>query len=299
MAPFTILRYALVCKEKASSSSLALEKDRFFGGVHTNKRCEYGVEAYNPQFFSRQFGLVQAIPELKLMTKQEEAYMMRKLKHLQGMEVIETFLGGPSGLEDVGRGNAPSSGGILREEERIERTLASPIPSRPSASNPTPKDKGKAHLIKDDDDEEEVPLQRNQRASPPLTRDVNPESALEDETCEKRSMRDSPFRDERMPEMGAAPVTRVKTIKLEEGEDLPSFEPQSGPNATAEGRVVGRRLPVFPESSMPSASRPKFESAVNLTSAEGKQIIGGLRKPNEALGVVVDKLRALCARDMS
>ncbi|CAB4316634.1 unnamed protein product [Prunus armeniaca] len=255
------------------------------------------------------------------MTKQEEAYMMRKLKRLQGMEVIETFLGGPSGLEDVGRGNAPSSGGILLEEERIERTLASPIPSRPSASNPTPKDKGKAHLIKDDDDEEEVPLQRNQRASAPLTPDVNPESALEDETCEKRSMRDSPFRDERMPEMGAAPVTRrpgkeialgpstrdrrfqqihlkVKTIKLEEGEDLPSFEPQSGPNATAEGRVVGRRLPVFPESSVPSASGPKFESAVNLTSAEGKQIIGGLRKPDEALGAVVDKLRALCARDM-
>ncbi|CAL8168799.1 unnamed protein product [Prunus armeniaca] len=292
MAPFTILQYALVCKEKASSSSLALEKDRFFGGVHTNKRCEYGVEAYNPQFFSRKFGLVQAIPELKLMTKQEEAYMMRKLKRLQGMEKLILF------LLFTGRGNAPSSGGILLEDERIERTLASPIPSRPSASNPTPKDKGKAHLIKDDDDEEEVPLQRNQRASAPLTPDVNPESALEDETCEKRSMRDSPFRDERMPKMGAAPVTRVKTIKLDEGEDLPSFEPQSGLNATAEGRVVGRRLPVFPESSVPSAFGPKFESAVNLTSAEGKQIIGGLRKPDEALGAVVDKLRALCARDM-
>ncbi|CAL9025121.1 unnamed protein product, partial [Prunus brigantina] len=92
----------------------------------------------------------------------------------------ETFLGGPSGLKDVGRGNAPSSCGILLEEERIERTLASPIPSRPSGSNPTPKDKGKAYLIKDDDDEEEVPLQRNQRASAPLTPDVNPESALED-----------------------------------------------------------------------------------------------------------------------
>ncbi|CAB4286312.1 unnamed protein product [Prunus armeniaca] len=263
------------------------------------------------------------------MTKQEEAYMMRKLKRLQGMEVIETFLGGPSGLEDVGKVEAMLHllVAFFWEEERIERTLASPIPSRPSASNPTPKDKGKAHLIKDDDDEEEVPLQRNQRASAPLTPDVNPESALEDgrillsglfrsvfggETCEKRSMRDSPFRDERMPEMGAAPVTRrpgkeialgpstrgQKTIKLEEGEDLPSFEPQSGLNATAEGGVVGRRLPVFPESSVPSASGPKFESAVNLTSAEGKQIIGGLRKPDEALGAVVDKLRALCARDM-
>lgn len=37
----------------------------FFGGIHTDKRCQYGVEAYNPQFVSRQFGFVQAIPELR------------------------------------------------------------------------------------------------------------------------------------------------------------------------------------------------------------------------------------------
>lgn len=35
----------------------------FFGGIHTDERCQYGVEAYNPQFASMQFGLVQAIPK--------------------------------------------------------------------------------------------------------------------------------------------------------------------------------------------------------------------------------------------
>lgn len=40
------------------SLDVPLIEDRFFGGVHIDKRCEYGVEAYNPQFFSRQFGLV-------------------------------------------------------------------------------------------------------------------------------------------------------------------------------------------------------------------------------------------------
>ncbi|CAL9011921.1 unnamed protein product [Prunus brigantina] len=39
-------------------------KDLFFGRVHTDKKCQYGVEAYNPQFANRQFGLVQVIPEL-------------------------------------------------------------------------------------------------------------------------------------------------------------------------------------------------------------------------------------------
>ncbi|KAH0983264.1 hypothetical protein GBA52_010441 [Prunus armeniaca] len=39
-------------------------KDLFFGKVHINKKFQYRVEAYNPQFGSRQFRLVQAIPEL-------------------------------------------------------------------------------------------------------------------------------------------------------------------------------------------------------------------------------------------
>ncbi|KAH0983192.1 hypothetical protein GBA52_010369 [Prunus armeniaca] len=39
-------------------------KDLFFGKVHINKKFQYTVEAYNPQFGSRQFRLVQAIPEL-------------------------------------------------------------------------------------------------------------------------------------------------------------------------------------------------------------------------------------------
>ncbi|PQQ18613.1 hypothetical protein Pyn_03648 [Prunus yedoensis var. nudiflora] len=33
-------------------------RDLFFGGVLTDKKCTHGVEAYNPQFVSRQFGLV-------------------------------------------------------------------------------------------------------------------------------------------------------------------------------------------------------------------------------------------------
>ncbi|KAI5334171.1 hypothetical protein L3X38_024304 [Prunus dulcis] len=47
------------------SISYLTNMDLFFGGIHTDKRCAYGVEAYNPQFVSRQFGLVQAIPELR------------------------------------------------------------------------------------------------------------------------------------------------------------------------------------------------------------------------------------------
>lgn len=85
----------------------------------------------------------------------------------------------------------------------------------------------------------------------------------------------------------------MRTIKLEEGKELPPFEPQLGPNVAAEGGVVGRKILVFPGSSMPEASEPISERAINLTSAECKRIIIGLRKPDIILGSAFDKLRTL------
>ncbi|VVA33945.1 Hypothetical predicted protein [Prunus dulcis] len=77
------------------------------------------------------------------MTEQEEASMKWRLGCLQGMAVIVL-------------GDAPSPGGILLEEERVERPSTMPIPSPPSSSNPDPRDKGKAPLAEDDNDEEDV-----------------------------------------------------------------------------------------------------------------------------------------------
>ncbi|PQQ19013.1 uncharacterized protein Pyn_14953 [Prunus yedoensis var. nudiflora] len=47
------------------SLSCLVSRDLFFGGVLNDKKCTYGVEAYNPQFVSRLFGFVQPIPELR------------------------------------------------------------------------------------------------------------------------------------------------------------------------------------------------------------------------------------------
>ncbi|PQM37582.1 hypothetical protein Pyn_07500 [Prunus yedoensis var. nudiflora] len=47
------------------SLSCLVSRDLSFGGVMNDKQYSYGVEAYNPQFVSRQFGLVQPIPELR------------------------------------------------------------------------------------------------------------------------------------------------------------------------------------------------------------------------------------------
>lgn len=47
------------------SASCLTSQDLFFGGGHSDKKCAYGVEAYNPQFVSRQFGIFQVVPELR------------------------------------------------------------------------------------------------------------------------------------------------------------------------------------------------------------------------------------------
>ncbi|CAB4286043.1 unnamed protein product [Prunus armeniaca] len=47
------------------SVSCLSNHDLFFGGIHTDGKCQYGVEVYSPQFASRKFGLVQAIPEIR------------------------------------------------------------------------------------------------------------------------------------------------------------------------------------------------------------------------------------------
>ncbi|KAI5351318.1 hypothetical protein L3X38_004209 [Prunus dulcis] len=127
------------------------------------------------------------------MTEQEEASMKWRLGCLQGMAVIETVLGKSSGPKDTILGDAPSPGGILLEEERVERPSTMPIPSRPSSSNPDPRDKGKAPLAEDDNDEEDVMPKR--RASAPSAPDINPETALEE---------DADFDPEPDPELGSS-----------------------------------------------------------------------------------------------
>ncbi|PQP95822.1 uncharacterized protein Pyn_21862 [Prunus yedoensis var. nudiflora] len=54
---------AIVHAKKKGISCLP-SRGLFFGGIHIDKRYQYGMEAYNPQFTNRQFGLVQVIPEL-------------------------------------------------------------------------------------------------------------------------------------------------------------------------------------------------------------------------------------------
>lgn len=87
-------------------------------------------------------------------------------------------------------------------------------------------------------------------------------------------------------------MLKVRTIKLEEGVNLPLYEPYSGPDVAAEGRI-SRRNSVFQSSIMSRIHGPRSERAANLTSAAGKRVIMELRKPDMVLANVIDGLRYL------
>lgn len=59
------------------------------------------------------------------------------------------------------------------------------------------------------------------------------------------------------------------------------------------GDANGRRISKTLGPSGPSTSTPKSSSSANFTNAERKKILQDLRKLDEVLGVVVDRVREL------
>ncbi|CAL8115529.1 unnamed protein product [Prunus armeniaca] len=187
----------------------------------------------------------------------------------------------------------------------------SPVPPPTSGLYLRSKEKGKAPLEEhdeedSDDDEDEMPLQRKQRA---LDFDSAPgdvgskrarvESFPDTEEASLVGLEDVPQRLGKEKVSGLFVVKeskmvtlKVRTIKLEEGVDLPPYEPYSGRDVAAEG-ILSRRGPIFQSSSMPRTHGPRFERVVNLTSAMGKRIVMEQKQPDVVLANAVNNLSSL------
>ncbi|PQQ16119.1 uncharacterized protein Pyn_35635 [Prunus yedoensis var. nudiflora] len=275
------------------SLSCLVSRDLSFGGVMNDKQYSYGVEAYNPQFVSRQFGLVQPIPELRYSSANKssswrpgeteslgpECLLLPLVPlHLDFHEFWEGRLFSwllnllsfsylrlprlPFCPRDDGRGrkvyaeaavappghssNRNGPGRIFRAREycsgrrqllwrcgMAEGLEEPPAPfssSHPSAPGPS---------------------SRKRRApSSPGFEDANPEGGV----SEKRARMDSSSSEEDEPELDPLPAfqrpgkekvsgsvpddgrpqricLKVRTIKLEEGVDLPPYEPLPAPSS--------------------------------------------------------------------
>ncbi|PQQ06232.1 hypothetical protein Pyn_04912 [Prunus yedoensis var. nudiflora] len=79
---------------------------------------------------------------------------------------------------------------------------------------------------------------------------------------------------------------KVRTIKLEEGVDLPPYEPLPEPDSTMS-------RPIFSNFGASGAFGPQSRRATNLTSAEGRKVLLTLSKPDVVLTNAVQGLRAL------
>lgn len=82
-------------------------------------------------------------------------------------------------------------------------------------------------------------------------------------------------------------------MKVEDEKVLQTSEQQSGLNVGVTGDAPGKKASETPGQSGPSTSAPKSSSSANFTSAEGKKILWDLRRSDEVLGLVVDRLREL------
>ncbi|PQP93884.1 hypothetical protein Pyn_32784 [Prunus yedoensis var. nudiflora] len=204
-------------------------------------------------------------------------------------------------------------------EERVEEFSVPPPSSHPSGPGPSSVDKGKAPLVEEAGEEEEeeeeegeggdLPLQRKWKApSLPGYEDVNPEGGA----SEKRARMDSSSSEEDEPELDSMPVPqrlgkekvsgpipdngrpqkihlKVRTIKLEEGVDLPPYEPLPAPDSA----MTHMSRPIFSNLGASGAFGPQSRCAANLTSAEGRKVLLTLSKPNVVLANAVEGLKVL------
>ncbi|KAI5334169.1 hypothetical protein L3X38_024302 [Prunus dulcis] len=92
-------------------------------------------------------------------------------------------------------------------------------------------------------------------------------------------------------------MLKVRTIKLEEGVNLPPYEPYLGPDVAVEGQI-SRRDSVFQSSSMYRIHGPRSECAANLTSAAGKRVIMELRKPDMGILPLINHLEQWLSRTL-
>ncbi|PQQ18612.1 hypothetical protein Pyn_03647 [Prunus yedoensis var. nudiflora] len=183
------------------------------------------------------------------MMGEEEKSLRRRLLHLQGTAIIETVQSESSFPADTIRVDVPPLGDVASDEREEEPSALNP-PPRSSGPGPLGVDKGNAPLVEEEEDEEEggdLPLQRKHRApsSPSLRDSANPKGGAGD----KRARMDSFSSDEEELELDSMLVPQhqgkekaskpipaggrsqkihflVRTIKLEEGVDLPPNEPQ-------------------------------------------------------------------------
>ncbi|KAI5311270.1 hypothetical protein L3X38_000109 [Prunus dulcis] len=203
-------------------------------------------------------------PSTLLMTEQEESSMRHTLVHYQSEAMLETTADEPSDPGLNPWSDVPAA------DETQALPPVSPVPPYTSGSHLRSKDKGKAPLEEydveeSDEDEDEMPLQRKRGASVLSTRDADFDSVLRDAGSKRARVESSPDVEETslvgpddVPQVSGPFVVKeskmvtlkVGTIKLEEGVDLPPYEPYLGRDMAAEG-MLSRRDPIFQSPSMP------------------------------------------------
>ncbi|KAH0972060.1 hypothetical protein GBA52_024216 [Prunus armeniaca] len=221
----------------------------------------------------------QDCPFARLMTEQKEYHMRHNLVRYQGEAIIEIVTDDPCGpdlnVRDVVPGDADNS--------MLPPSSLGP----PSVLGSRSLGKGKAPLedpSEDDEDnddgEEEIPLERKRRA-------LNCDSIPVDVESKRARVESSAYIDEMLlvgpeevpqekvssPFISGVPkmvTLKVRTIKLEDGVDLPPNEPHSGPGCS-----------------------DSIAAAKALSSVVGKRIIMELNQPDVVLVIAVDALRFL------
>ncbi|CAB4268890.1 unnamed protein product [Prunus armeniaca] len=285
----------------------------------------------------------QDCPFAILMTEQEEYHMQHNLVHYQGEAIIETATDELCNPDSNGKPllisfqilsgtNCINASFVV--QDAIPDDANNPIlpPSSLSPSSvPSPRslNKGKAPLEcpseddeDSDDDDDETPLQRkriapdrdsipvdvaSKRARVESSADTDEALLVGPEEVSQRPGKEEIFG----PFVSEAPkmvVLKVRTIKLEDGVDLPPYQSPSEldrPDSAAAAKALSRLDPLFRDFGMPgthgSRSEPSFsrphgprsEHSSNLTSAAGKRIIMELNRSDVVLANAVHDLRSL------
>ncbi|CAB4286255.1 unnamed protein product [Prunus armeniaca] len=272
----------------------------------------------------------QDCPFARSMTEQEEYHMQHNLVRYQGEAIIETITDEPYGPDLNGKlllilisfqilsgTNCINASFVVRDvvpDDADNPMLPLSSLGPPSVLGLRLLDKGKAPLegpSEDDEDsddgEEETPLQRKCRAPDRDSIPVDVESkrarvelsADIDEALlvgpEERPGKEKVFG----PFVSGAPkmvVLKVRTIKLEDGADLPPYEPHSGldcPDSATVAKALSRLDPLFRDFGLPGSHGSISERSSNLTSIAGKCIIMVLSQPDVVLANAMDAFRSL------
>ncbi|CAB4317104.1 unnamed protein product [Prunus armeniaca] len=333
------------------SVSCLASRDLFFGGACSNRTWAYGAKAYNPQHVSRQFGLVQAIPELlyssvnrgsswrNLSMTPQEIGSVRSSGRSRGEKMrvppydpsplctsafhefwhdrLSSWLPESAKLFYASTFQDCPFARLMTEQEEYHmrhnlvryqgEAIIDVVPGDADNSMLPPSSLGPLSVLGS------IPLERKRRA-------LNCNSIPVDVESKRARVESSTYTDEMLlvgPEevpqkkcLGVPKMVtlKVRTIKLEDGVDLPPNEPHSGPgcpDSTAAAKALSRLDPLFRDFGMPRSHgsrsepsflrphRPRFKRSSNLTSAVGKRIIMELNQPDVVLAIAVDALRFL------